>query len=126
MQKSSIKDSQHNWEKTNLISIKSSKGCYDTVKCTKCGMRGKRYNLSTVEVLNKYKYEHVNMCPTKGTNTIQIIYCSANNNEFQNAIPGSIHAIIPAPNDEFDDDYGVWIMGITEPIKILNREYTRE
>jgi len=49
----SIKD--HDWQKVNLVPIKSGGQYYDTYKCRKCNITGKRYSLGAV-VFNDPKY----------------------------------------------------------------------
>lgn len=37
---------EHQWEKTNLVTIKKAGRMYDTVRCKHCGATGKRYGVS--------------------------------------------------------------------------------
>ena len=50
MHKSDIKTSLHDWEKQNLVTISKGKKPYDEMVCRQCGMKGKRYNCTEVEV----------------------------------------------------------------------------
>jgi len=36
---------EHDWEKTNLITINDRNGLYDAYRCCKCGITGKRFGL---------------------------------------------------------------------------------
>jgi hypothetical protein len=63
---------------------------------------------------------------------IQIIECSAVGGIFANLTPGSIHEVVTPPkapkearipaNYENNDD-GVWVQGVGEPVRVLRREY---
>jgi hypothetical protein len=53
----------HNWYKTNLITIISGKLCYDTYRCLKCGITGKRFGLNDIVKRDpKYKAEKYENC----------------------------------------------------------------
>jgi hypothetical protein len=59
----SIRD--HKYEKTNLVTKSDSGGVYDTVKCGRCGITGKRYGLgSYITRDRKYKAEKYLRCDT--------------------------------------------------------------
>lgn len=60
----SEKENKHNWIKTNLITIVRGKSSYDTMKCEKCGITGKRYGLrdNAVEFDAKYRYKKYEKC----------------------------------------------------------------
>ena len=51
----------HDWEKTNLVTIRGRTGTYDTARCRKCGVTGRRYGLGNAPLrdrkylANKYK-----------------------------------------------------------------------
>ena len=34
---------RHQWEKLNSITIKSTKGCFNLVKCKNCGITARKY-----------------------------------------------------------------------------------
>jgi hypothetical protein len=56
----------HDWYKTNLITMISGKLCYDTYQCLKCGITGKRFGLNDIIVKDpKYKAEKYNNCTGK-------------------------------------------------------------
>lgn len=40
--------SQHDWEKTNLVTLNGRKGLHDILKCSKCGITSKRYGFSSI------------------------------------------------------------------------------
>ena len=44
---------EHDFEKTNLVTIRTRMNCYDTYVCRKCGLKGKRYGLSDFISVNK-------------------------------------------------------------------------
>ena len=54
---------QHMWEKTNLVTQSRGGRLYDTYKCAKCGITGKRFGLSDiVKRDSKYKADKYNYC----------------------------------------------------------------
>lgn len=63
MYQSDIKTSGHIWEKQNLVTINSRGKMYDQMTCKNCGMKGKRYGFTSVEVSENYKFENVHRCP---------------------------------------------------------------
>lgn len=54
---------------------------------------------------------------------IKINECRASGKQFENLKPNSIHQVIEAPKGEHSNN-GVWVMGIGEPVKVLDGEYT--
>jgi hypothetical protein len=54
---------------------------------------------------------------------IRIKYCTALGKVFENLTPGSEHNVINPPSPYKNDKRGVWVMGIGEPVKLLNGEY---
>ena len=57
MYQSSIKTSQHVWEKKNLVTVNSRGRMFDEMVCKNCGMKGRR------EVSENYKLGNVHLCP---------------------------------------------------------------
>lgn len=56
---------KHDWEKTNLVTIVKSGTSYDTVKCRRCGVTGKRYGIGRGETIDpKWKHERWQRCDT--------------------------------------------------------------
>ncbi|MBD7942500.1 hypothetical protein H9650_00040 [Psychrobacillus sp. Sa2BUA9] len=52
----SEKNTQHKWTKTNLLTIVRGSSVYDTMKCEKCGITGKRHGLDNrIMIDSKYK-----------------------------------------------------------------------
>lgn len=122
-----IKEYGHNWEKSNLITQKDYKGFYDAMFCTYCNMKGKRRNFTDVEVRKNTNLEKLLNCPnqpkTEKAKKVMIKNVTAFNPAFNNLTAGSIHNVIPAPAGEKEDNRGVWVMGIGEPVKVLNNEF---
>lgn len=54
---------------------------------------------------------------------IRIIHCSASGPQFTNLKDGSVHTII-APPEGYDNKRGEWVMGLDEPVLVLNNEFT--
>lgn len=54
---------KHNWEKQNAITITGKSGMYDKMKCSTCGVMGKRYGLgSTVVRYDEFKAKKYETC----------------------------------------------------------------
>lgn len=54
---------EHNWEKSNLATIVRANQNYDTVKCTNCGVTGKRFGLSSaIKIDSKYRAKKYEFC----------------------------------------------------------------
>jgi len=54
---------EHTWEKSNLVTIVKGGRMYDTARCTRCGVTGKRYSLSgTVTLDPKFKAAKYAQC----------------------------------------------------------------
>ena len=54
---------EHEWEKTNLVTISDRSGIYDKMRCVRCRVTGKRFGLGQfgVKLDRKFlsaKYEH--------------------------------------------------------------------
>lgn len=124
-----VKESQHLFDKKNLVTISGRKGNYDEKVCKHCGIKGKQYALESIQISETYKRENVFLCPKAPKmvkpkyQQIKIIYCNAIGRVFGNLTPNSIHDVVPIPKGEKDDNRGVWVMGIGEPVKVLNNEF---
>lgn len=127
MYQSDIKTSQHICMKQNLVTISKSGRMYDKMKCSLCGMEGKRYGFTHVEVLEKYKEENVHLCPNAKPieipKKIKVIRCLASGAPFKNLLPNSEHEVVTPPTGYKNDHTGVWVMGVGEPVKLLSDEY---
>lgn len=55
---------------------------------------------------------------------IQITECKAFGEFFENLTPGSIHEVLTAPEGKRTEG-GVWVMGVGEPVFVLDGEYKR-
>ena len=62
LDKDAVKD--HDWDKTNLISLKDRFGIYDIYKCRRCGITGRRYGFYSVNRDSKYKAKVYARCDT--------------------------------------------------------------
>lgn len=121
-----IKEGGHIWEKQNLVTITKGRKSYDEVTCSGCQIKGKRTGLETVEILAKYKQDSVRNC--KGAKLmvakkVKITNCHAGSPQFKNLVPDSIHEIVAPPKEYEDKKSWVWVMGVGEPVRILDEEY---
>ncbi len=119
-----MKSTNHILEKQNLVTRQDKSGFYDEYKCTQCGIRGKRYGLSEfLQVDGRFSKSKVGFCPNvEVSKSIRIIQCNAFGKHFKNLIPGSIHKVVPMPHNQ-NNDNGVWVMGTSEPVKVLFDEF---
>ena len=115
----------HTFEKVNLTTIKSKGRLYDLLKCSQCGLTGKRYGISEdITIDGRASYSKINSCPKAETSDkIKIINCRASGNAFSNITPGSIHEVITPPKGYKQYDKGVWVYGNGEPVKVLFDEF---
>lgn len=114
-------NTDHDFKKINLITLKDSKGCYDEYKCSHCGLEGKARSLQTVAVRRDKKCTNVKPIPE--IKEIEIINCKGCGEHFANLVPGSKHLVINPPKPYKKDSAGVWVMGNGEPVKVLNGEF---
>jgi len=124
----SIKKSRHNWDKKNLVSKPGKKGHYDEVECTNCGIKGRRYGFTEVSISESYSKEKAFNCPKAPPlcipERIKITFCTASGRAFGNLIPGSEHDVLECPPEPYkNDNSGVWVMGVGEPVKVLREEF---
>ena len=123
-----VKESQHSFDKKNLVTIAGRKGGYDLKVCRHCGIKGKQYALESIQIGENYKKENAFQCPkapkVEKPKQIKITICRAVGRCFENLTPNSVHDVVPTPKGEKEDNAGVWVMGVGEPVKVLNNEFT--
>jgi len=115
----------HRFEKQNLITVIGKKTNYDILKCTKCGIKGKRYGISNEIILDGRTANNkiINCDGSSKVQKIKITNCTANGRQFSNLIPGSIHDVIIPPKGYKNGDRGYWVMGVGEPVLVLFNEF---
>ena len=122
MKRVNINESDHDFEKLNLVTLK---GGGDLLKCKNCGMKGKTKDINGLYVNGNYK--NPQFCKAVKTDTskkrIKITFCTANGKVFKNLKPDSIHETVSPPPPYKEDKSGVWVMGVGEPVKVLNNEF---
>lgn len=59
---------------------------------------------------------------TKKQRRVRVVKCNAFGPQFTNLTPGSIHAVVKPPVGETNNG-GLWVMGKSEPVKLLRREF---
>tara|TARA_R110000868_G_scaffold74337_13_gene215007 strand:+ start:2145 stop:2435 length:291 start_codon:yes stop_codon:yes gene_type:complete len=94
-------------------------------------MKGKRYGFESVEVSENYKQQNVNLCPKAKeviveAKRVRVTRCTAAGKVFENMTSGSVHDIVDPPVGQRADTRGIWVMGVGEPIKLLNNEFVFE
>lgn len=118
-----LNETSHDFEKRNLVSMRDGSGSYDVYRCRKCGIEGKSRGLGRISLDGRAKKKAVN-CPEKMPPAkIKITICRAFGPVFANLVPESIHEVIEAP-EGYDNERGVWVMGVGTPVKVLFGEFT--
>ena len=122
MKRVNINESDHVFEKLNLVTLK---GGGDELRCVNCGMKGKTKDVNGLYVNGNYKNPQyckaIKICETK--KKIKITYCNAQGKVFENLKPNSIHETVTPPAPYKEEKDGVWVMGVGEPVKVLNNEF---
>lgn len=114
-------ESGHDWQKENLV---TTKGGFDKLRCSYCGVYGKAYNFFEVEVPETFSKSKAMFCKNiPVVKRIKIVRCNAGGAQFANLTPGSVHEVITPPEGYTNNDGGLWVMGVGEPVKVLTREY---
>lgn len=120
----------HEWEKVNLAGLVNRKGIYDLYRCKRCGVTGKSYSLGCIEIPERNR-KKASVCKgalaiaksyATAKGYVKVLQCGAFGKAFSNLKPGSIHKVIPPPNGE-NENRGVWVMGVGEPVKLLYDEF---
>lgn len=125
-----LNDTPHEFEKQNIVTITTVKGSHDVLKCSLCGIQGKTTSLSTVGMKGSYSKNKIENCIKTKKNSqeaegkkIQITKCNAFGKHFMNLTPGSEHSVVKCPEEYTEDSKSIWVMGVGEPVKILNNEF---
>lgn len=59
----SLTSTYHDWHKTNPVTIAKGASMYDTYRCERCGITGKRHGLnSTISIDRKYRNKKYRKC----------------------------------------------------------------
>ena len=121
----SLKGSNHDFQKVNLVTMRDKQGTYDIYQCTKCNIQGIRRGFTDTIVAtgtrNKFLYCTGAEC-LEGKK-VKILKCMAYGPQFANLEPGTIHTVVQPPGDYKNDSSGVWVDGIGEPVKVLANEF---
>lgn len=127
MHKLDMRSTSHKLEKQNLVTLKDIHGFYDEYECALCGIRGRKYWVSSFLTIDgRLSKSKVRSCPkVEPPERIKITTCNAFGDHFVNITPGSVHDVVPTPKGQNDED-GVWVMGSEEPVKVLFGEFTTE
>lgn len=116
-----LRETNHNFEKQNLVTEKDRKGLHDRLKCRQCGLEGKTRQLGVIEIGEAHKNKI--SCPNAPSiERIAITRCTAHGPKFANLTPGSEHDTVRPPAG-YDESRGVWVMGVGEPVLVLFGEF---
>lgn len=117
----SLTNTNHDFHKTNLV---TKKGGYDEYAC-KCGLKGRRYGLTEYITVNRKEDKG---CPKavakEKPRMVRITNFTGVSSEFANLTKGTEHAVVPCPKEQehkFKND--IWVMGVSEPVRLLSGEY---
>jgi len=119
-----LDNTNHDFRKQNLVTLKEGKYFYDLYKCINCGIKAKRFGFKeTLLIDGRVSKNKVLNCPkAKLLLKICITHCTAFGEQFKNLVPGSIHSVIESPGGQ-NNNRGVWVMGVGEPVKVLFKEF---
>lgn len=120
-----LSNTDHDFDKVNLV---TQSGGYDTYRC-KCGLEGKRRSLSSILDVTG-KADLIAKCPNAkpkekvSVKRVRISNFTGASSEFKNLVNGTEHDVVECPK-EHKAKYGsdVWVMGMTEPVRLLGHEY---
>lgn len=121
-----LDDTTHIMYKVNLVSNRDGS---DDYKCSACGLEGKRLLFSpSLKISNRTSEDKIKYCPGMVLNysvgdEIIVVNCIAQGAQFANLTRASFHEIVEAPKPYKNDTLGVWVMGVGEPVKLLNNEF---
>ena len=119
-----LNTTNHVFKKVNLV---TTKGGYDILKCSKCGLTGKRYGITeTLRIDGRISDKRIYSCSSASEyigKKIRITNCHAVGKEFSGLTPDSIHEIVSPPDSYKNGDKGVWVFGFSEPVKVLFNEF---
>ena len=115
-----MRDTTHQWEKTNLVTLEQRGRFYDMYKCTLCGMTARSDRLGAVNI--PYGTEACEKAPV--AKRVRVTVCHAQGKCFSNLTTNSEHDVIAPPEEyAYAKGVGVWVMGVGEPVKLLPHEY---
>jgi hypothetical protein len=118
-----IKQNIHNWEKQNIVSEKNG---HDTVKCSICGLIGKRTSLETITVSRTKKNAKILNCIASEilpSRKIIITTEPRGNNNFKNLKLGSHHDIVEPDVNNKNTTQSVWVQGVEQKVRLLPDEF---
>lgn len=124
MQVVSLNDKSHNFQKTNLVTLRDASGMHDTYECSHCGLSGKRYGMNEFIVVKK-----IIACTNKPTivpqnNLGKVIMLHPHVTMFGFELEKEYDRV-PCPAeymDKYSDDIWVYSEKRGEPIRLLSHE----
>lgn len=127
MESISLKEGNHDFHKTNLVTQRSKIGTFDTYKCSHCGLEGKRYGLSEMLTVRKAKVCTNKLVAPQSENLGQVRITKVQSPGF-GLEDLSVHDRVPCPKEylnKYADD--VWVMSPTrkEPVRLISSEYEK-
>lgn len=109
----------HQWEKKA-----EAKERYWVYQCKNCGILGLLPgSAEKIRIPRIYEQKAVQYCKEPvPEGYVRIVKCEYYDDDNKNLSPGSIHKIIDAP-ENMKEMPGVWVMGTTEPFRLIDGEY---
>ena len=113
----------HNFKKINLVSIRKGKKIFDILKCSDCGLEGKRYGFTETVCVKRDK---VNCSFRKKIRSSKVAIFENPHLESEFGLKCSIFDVVEPP-EEYKGKYpeSVWVFSEKrgEPVRLLPGEF---
>jgi hypothetical protein len=124
-------DGTHDFKKTHDFTQNDRGESFDRMKCSHCGLIGRRHFRKDLFVMVSDTYSSQRIQDCERDNFIDIYrgkqiqtICNIHGGKDYNNIPiYSIHNIITPPIGIINGENGVWVQGVTKPVQILPDEF---
>lgn len=112
----------HDFDKSNLVTLRDRNGSYDEYKCTHCGLIGKRYGIGSDVVVCSTENE----CTRPKPKLLQVYCISGYVIQNFGLIADNIYDVVACPQeyeDKYKEDVWVYSKARRQPVRLLPGEY---
>ena len=124
MIRQSIETGHHEWEKQNIVTRKYGKKLYDIYRCKNCGIEGKSYQIGTISIQNRF-YKKAPCCPYTTEKAYKVesfmLYRLSHQSLITSLKVVFLTFSLPPPGE--DNKLGEWVMGVSQPVLLLDGEF---